>query len=404
MRGWNTSKPRMSSRQRMLAAIKREGPDHVPFSPYITQAPWWGEPLFWRDQIERAERLLELELDPTIDIWLPDPQLHPDVEIKAWRERKGEDVLITKEYHTPAGVLRQVVRETDDWCSARHGLWQPTIWGVGKRDHYGIDLFDDYNVSRRLEPWVKGSEDLEKLRYIIRPIEGHLLDEWRMDAQRAMEFAQKHDLLTLARRTIVGDAFQWFCDIPWFMVQLYDAPGFVEQFLDIFQDWSLKLVELVLDVGVDVVQYRGWYESPTFWGSKGWKRYIVPCIEQQTKLVHNAGKLHTYLNPEGQGVYTEVLTGMSVDVLQGIDPRMLHRGDMRDLFNELGEEKAFWGGVNAEVTLESRDRDQIDEAVKHAIEILGANGGLILSAFLFVEVPQESVMYMIDAWKKHRNS
>ena len=44
----------MSSRERMLAAITRQGPDHIPFSPYIGQGPWWDEPFRWRGQLERA--------------------------------------------------------------------------------------------------------------------------------------------------------------------------------------------------------------------------------------------------------------------------------------------------------------------------------------------------------------
>lgn len=395
------SESKMSSRERMLAAMKREGPDHVPFSTYISQGPWWEEPLFWHDQFERAERMLALGLDPTIDIWLPDPQPDPDVQVKTWRERKDDEVLITKEYHTPAGVLRQVVRETEDWCSWPHHLWQPATLGTERRHHYGVDLFDDWNVSRRIEPWVKGAEDLAKLKYIIRPAEGYVLDEWRMDAQRAMEFAQKHDLLTVARRTIVGDAFQWFCDIPWFMMQLYDAPAFVEEFLGIFQAWSLDLVELVLEAGVDVVQYRGWYESPTFWGPEGWKRYLVPCIEAQANLVHGAGKLHSYLNPEGHGVYADVLANMDTDVLQLIDPRMLGRDSLQDVFDKLGGSKAFWGGVNSEVVLQSQDAEEIDREVRTAVDILSANGGLILSAFLFHQMtPHNSIMLFIEAWKK----
>jgi Uroporphyrinogen decarboxylase (URO-D) len=392
----------MSSRERMLAAIRREGPDHIPFSPYIGQGPGWQPPLFWRNQIERAQKMLALDLDPTIDIRLPDPQPHPDVRIKTWREQKADDTLIVKEYHTPAGVLRQVVRETDDWCSIDHGLWQPTTWGNDQRDHFGMDLFDDWNVSRRLEPWVKGREDLDKLRYIIRPVEGHLLDEWLMDARRAMACAKQFDVLTMARRTIVGDAFEWFCDIPWFMLQLHDDHDFVEQFLDIFQQWSLPLVDMALAVGVDVVQYRGWYESPTFWGLPGWRKHLVPRIEAQARRVHAAGKLHGYLNPEGHGVYAQTLADMSCDVLLLIDPRMLHRGTLQEVFDALGQSKAFWGGVNAEVVLQSQDAAQIDRAVREAVDILGANSGLILSAFLFQNItPHASIMHLIEAWRKH---
>jgi Uroporphyrinogen decarboxylase (URO-D) len=392
---------RSSSRERMLAAIKRQGPDHIPFSPLLPQGPEWQAPLFWRDQIERAERMLELGLDPTIDIWLPDSQPHPEVVIKSWRERRDPEVLITKEYHTPAGVLRQVVRETEDWCHARHGPWIPTTFGTEKRDHFGIDLFDDHNVSRRVEPWVKGPDDLAKLHYIIRPPDDHVLDEWRMDAQRAMEFAHKYNLLTVARRTIVGDAFQWFCDLPSFMLWMSDDPEWVTAFLAVFQDWSLKLVRLALEVGVDVVQYRGWYEIPTYWGLKYWKQYLLPGIQAQTQLVHDAGKLHAYLLPGGHGVYGNTLKDTGLDVLVGIDPRMLHGGDLFDLVDALGSSKAFWGGVNAEVTLESGDPARIDQEVRLAVESLGRAGGLILSAILFASVSQQSIMLMIEAWRKY---
>ncbi len=80
------------------------------------------------------QALLELGCDPTIDIWLPDPEPHPDVEIKTWREKTDSGPLITKEYHTPAGVLRQTVRETRDWCSADHGFGAMTTFGIETRD------------------------------------------------------------------------------------------------------------------------------------------------------------------------------------------------------------------------------------------------------------------------------
>ncbi len=390
-----------SSRKRMLAAIRRAGPDHVPFSPYIGQGPWWPEPLFWRDQVERAQKMLALDLDPTIDIWLPDPQPHPDVRVQSWRTRQGDQTLLTKEYHTPAGVLRQVVRETDDWCHSVHGPWIPTTWGIEKRDHFGMDLFDDWNISRRLEPWVKGPEDLDKLRYIIRPLSGALLDEWYADTLRAMEAAAHYGLATVARRTIVGDAFQWFCDIPWFMLQLYDDPGFVDDFLNIFQEWSLRQVDLALEAGVDVVQYRGWYETPTFWGLAGWKTHLLPLIQAQAQRVHAAGILHSYLNPEGQGLYAGELAGLDSDVLQMLDPRMLNGGSLADLFDRLGDNKAFWGGVNAEVVLQSQDRARIEEEVRTAVESLGGRGGLILSACIFPQMtPTQSILYMIQAWRK----
>lgn len=394
----------MTSRERMLAALRREKPDHVPFSPYLSMGPFWKEPLLWYNQLERAERMLELDLDPIIEIWMPDATPHADVEVHTRREESGDDILLTREYRTPAGVLRQVVRETPDWTETRHGPLVPTTLGVELRGEYGVHLCDDWNVSRRLEPWVKGPEDLDKLRYLIRLPEGHLLDRWWADTRRAMEFARKHEVLTVYRRTIVGDAYQWFCDIPWFMTQLYDDPGFVEDFFGIFREWSLAHVDLAMEADVDVMQYRGWYETPPFWSPDALARHILPHLQEECRRVHQGGKLHTYLLPEGQGAFAGVLGEVDTDVLQGVDPRMLHGGDLASLFARFGATKAFWGGVNAEVTLESRDRSAIDAAVRQAIEALGGNGGLVLSAFLFPGVPQDSVMMMIEAWRQHCTS
>ena len=393
----------MTSRERMLAALRCEQPDYIPISPYINQGPWRLEPLYWRDQFERAEVMLEMGLDPTIDIWLPDPQPHPEVEINTWREKRDDRIYLTKEYHTPAGVLRQTVHETDDWCDPEHAPWQRTIFGGEDRDGFGMHLFDDHNVSRRTEPWVKGPEDLDKLRYLIRPLAGYELDEWRMDVERALDFARKQHLMTYVRRSIVGDAFQWFCDIPWFLIQLYDDPEFVREFLDIFHRWQLASLDEVLQFDVDCVQYRGWYEIPTYWGPRGFEKFLVPIIEEQTQKVHDAGSLVAFLLPEGAGIYADILAKMSFDCLYYLDPLMLHAGDLDNLFDAIGDRKSFWGGVNAEITLLSEDPGHIDAAVKEAIETLAKNGGLILGAGLFSAISNQSVLYMIDSWRKYKD-
>ena len=392
---------RTSSRERMLAAFKRKPHDHVPLSPYISLGPWWQEPLYWRDQFERAERMLELGLDPTIDIFLPDPQPHPDVEIKTWREKTGEDYLLTKEYHTPAGVLRQVVQESANWTSPDHGPWIPTTFGLEKRLHYNMDLFDDHNVSRRVEPWVKGEEDLAKLEYIIRLPEGHVLDEWKMDADRAGAMAGELDVVLQARRTITGDAFQWFCDIPDFAVWMIEKPEFVAEFLAIFERWAEGLTGLALDADVDVVQHRGWYEIPTYWGVKYWQKYIAPFIHRQTQMVHQAGKLHSYLLPEGHSILADELKKLETDIFFGIDPRKLQGGDLKSLFAALGADKCFWGGVNAEVTLGRGSENDIYQAVRDAVDQLNGNDGLVMSAMIFTSVPQEKIMTFFDAWREY---
>ena len=391
----------MKSRDRVLAAIRREPHDHVPFSLHIPQGPWFPEPFFWRDQFERARKQLDMGLDPVVDLWLPDPQPSPEVEIRTWREQKGDEWILTKEFQTPAGVLRQVVVETEDWCEPGHGHWIPTTFGCENRLHYNMDLFDDHAVSRRLEPWVKERGDLAKLRYLIQPVSGYQLDEWLMDSQRALAIAGKLGVLTQCRRTIVTDANEWMCDIPWFMMQLYEDPAFIVEFLDIFMNWSLRMVELALQTDVDVIQYRGWYDIPNFWGPKFWGQHISPIIAKQAQLIHGADRFMSYLLTEGHGQYTELFKNSDVDILYAIDPRMVKGVGVAGLGRELAGCKCFWGGVNNEITLQSGSPARIEQEVADSIRHLNVNNGLILSALVDFHTKVDAIQAMIDAWRKH---
>ena len=202
---------------------------------------------------------------------------------RTWRERQDGKVFLGKEFDTPKGVLRQIVEETEDWVSAEHGYWVQRTLECGNKMTYGMDVFDDWAVSRRTEPWIKGKEDLPKLKYVLQKPAKWELDEWRHDAQRAIEFAEKHDLLTCVRRVVISDASEWFCDIEWFMLQLYDDPEFVEEFLEIFEEVAAWQTELALDMKPDIFQRRGWYDTPDFWGGKHFDKYIAPSIKSMAK-------------------------------------------------------------------------------------------------------------------------
>jgi len=77
---------------------------------------------------------------------------------------------------------------------------------------------------------------------------------------------------------------------------------------------------------------------------------------------------------------------------------------LRDLFAKLGDKKSFWGGVDAEVTIQSQDPEMIDKAVKYAIESLGSKGGLILSSLIFSQIhPERGFELLVEAWKKYRD-
>lgn len=394
-----------SPKERYLTTFAHQEPDRVPIHLNVQFQYYHDDRIRWQNQFEMAETLQKVGADPIVEIWLPDAVPHPDVKIKTWREyRSGEkEPCITKEYHTPAGILRQVVRETDDWTSSKHEYWVRRTLGPCARLTYGMDLFDDYNVSRRTEPWVKGPDDLEKLRYILQMPNGSGLEEWRMDAIRAKEYAEKHGLLTMARRTIVVDAFQWFCDIVWFMMQLRDDPGFVQEFFQIFRDFALKQEALMLDVGVDIFQYRGWYETPDFWGGKNFDQYVAPVLREQAKMAHESDTRFCYLLIKGHSLYLKSLENLDIDIHYGVDP-VMGGVDLKEMKHRLGSKTTIAGGINSEVTLIRGSEAEVARATRAALDACAPGGGFILApiAAVWPEVPWGNVETMIRTAHEYR--
>ena len=54
---------------------------------------------------------------------------------------------------------------------------------------------------------------------------------------------------------------------------------------------------------------------------------------------------------------------------------------LNSLFAKLVDKKAFWGGINAEFTLESEDYAKIEKEVEETVEALGSNNGLDIVFF-----------------------
>ena len=391
----------MSSRQRYMAALNHEEADRVPI--FIDGVPnaFFTQKVKWYNQFERALVMKELGCDPMINIWLPTPIPSAEAGIRTWRESKDGKIYLGKEFSTPKGNLRQIIHETEDWVDSSHGYWVQRTLESGEKMTYGMDVYDDWCVSRRTEPWVKGREDLEKLKYILKMPTKWELDEWRHDTSRAMEFAQKHDLLTCVRRTIVSDASQWFCDIEWFMYQLYDDAEFVEEFFEIFEEIAAWQTQLALEQKPDILQRRGWYDTPDFWGGAHFDKYIAPSVNNEAKTVHEEGAKFAYLLTEGWGPYLEKFKKLDVDLFWGLDPNRNH-ATLEEVKSSIGAQSTILGGVSSEEDIILGTEEQIREAVRRAVETMAPGGGFIIapSVGLWRNAPWENVAVFIDEAQK----
>ena len=393
----------MTSRERILATIAGEPADHVPLSMEVHP----GYSLYdattatWKDQFERTEFLLSCGTDPMTEIWLPDPCYHTDVKVRQWRDDKGLDgqPLLYKEYQTPAGTLRQVIRETEDlyrW----HRINRNTRGRIADLLD-GIGLLEDVNPSRSVEFLIKGPQDLEKMRYLFNPPSGRALENWREDALYAREWAQRTNTILLARRLYAGATMLWLTDAVKSMCTFEEDPDYIREFLDIIQQWQFKLLHIVLDVGVDMVTRFGYYDGPNFWSIKYFDLYLRPLMDREAELCHQAGALLSQQQSEGLTQLADIYKRMKVDILRDVDP-VQGREDMDLLKRELGATKTLMGGINCDVWLANASQADIDDSVRSMLERMAPGGRFILQPIpgVYAGVPWEKVDLLINAWKK----
>jgi hypothetical protein len=402
-------KAEMTSRERVLAAVGRRPVDHIPlgqlFHSTVLNTP---AELKWSDQFERARRMLELGIDPTIDIWMPAPEAPPEIPVRKWMETDVDGaVLLCATYETPAGALTARVRRTEgDWYDPTHYRFMPRWDGKAHRDpdqYDRIEMMDDFFTRRYRTPLIHGPQDLDAFEYLLRAPTGGYRDLWIRDALRAKAMADELGLATQARRVSIGDWFMWVCWIEDFAVQMLEDPSYVERFYDIVQRYNREILEMVLEVQPDLVQYRGWYDTPDYWGPKRLRTILAPRIQELAAQVHAGGSLFCYLLTEGYTVYRSLLREMDVDVFLGLEPLAARKSeDFRAIKAALGDRACIWGGVNAPVTVGMGSDEEIDAAVRTAIETLGPTG-LILNACMYLyddDVSWDRFLVFVDAWSR----
>ena len=399
----------MTSRERMLAAIQRRPVDHIPLGQ-IFHSTVLGTPpeLHWRDQFERARVMLDLGLDPAIDIWLPAPEPPPGVTVRKWKEAdpEGPDPLLCAAYETPAGTLVQKVRQTHDWYDRTHYAFTPRWDGDAHRapDHFEeIDFIDDWFTRRYKVPLVKGPEDLDALAYLLAPPSGEARDAWLRDALRARDQGAQMNLLTHLRRVSVGDWFMWLCLIEEFACAMVEDPAYVARFYDIVQGYNRQVVAMGLEAEPDLVQYRGWYDTPDYWGPRRLHQVAAPRVQELAAQAHAGGALFCYLLPEGYTVYRDILRELEVDVYLGLEPLAARKSEnLAAVKAALGDRHCIWGGVNAPVTVGMGTDEEIEAAVRTAIETLGPTG-FILNACMYIyddDVSWDRFGIFVESWRR----
>jgi hypothetical protein len=390
-------KPTLTSRQRMLAALSGQPPDHTPCSFMLFK----GLHARSRSYLEFLQAQLDLGLDTFVQLPPRPPligndhyNLHglpvhydPQVRVVEWKELvPGEELpILVKEYQTPAGTLRAEVRQTRDWPYGDH-----------------IPFFDDYIEPRSRKFLVEGFSDLEPLCYLLTPPTEGEIQQFRTDSLPYLEFAQQNGLLVTGGWGVGADAIGWLSGLTNMIKLTRRQPEFIRSLLDLIAGWNRARMQVVLSAGVDLYIKRAWYENCDFWTPTTWKEFIQPILTQDASLAHQHGAKFGYILTFSAMHLIEPIIEAGVDVLIGVDPLEYDLGRTAELSDG---KLCLWGGVNGHLTVERGHPDEVRQEVLTSLEILGKQPGFILSPVdnirEFSPAIESNIRSLIKTWQSN---
>lgn len=380
----------MDSRQRLLSAIRRQPVDHT--SLYLRL---WdlgsGEdriPFAWRDQVQRCENLLRLQVDDTLLLQPPlgyteEYQAEQSPGVLEAKVTRGSDGVLRKTYRTPAGELTQAVRLSEDWP---HGE--------------DILLFSDFNIPRMVEPIIKTAEDIQRLRYLLAEPNSDQVAAFKQQAETLRQHARRLGVLLDGGWSALGDAAVWLCGTENIFYWQMDQPEVLESLMDALLEWELRRVEQVLSEGAECLVHMAWYEGTDFWTPRNYRRIIRPRLQQLVNAAHARGVPFRYIITKGWKPLRGDLLEMGVDCITGVDP-LQDQVDLMEVKQHLGGKMCLMGGINAALTVSMGSEPEIRAAVERAMDILAPGGGFILFPVdnIMCDAPWEKVEILIDQWK-----
>lgn len=378
----------MTSKERLFAAIRFEGPDRVPLAPGLQQLALRKHGRFNIQTILKVAE--EYGADPLIGTGMPlnvfYPVAAPDtfpyehlknvkVEVKA--EDKGDEIYYYRKFQTPAGTLDDII-----------------IKPTGKQ--YG------FNPMLCLkEGMVKSHDDLEKIRYLLIPPQ-KAFDKSRIKTKQ-QEIGNRGLEYFMIRGAL--DCRAGYCrKIADMMLDYYDNYEFFKEHLMIHHQHSLEMIRAALDAGVELL-VASWYFTSI---SAGWspdiiKKEFMPLIKEQAEIVHKAGALFMIYDDGAVMGILDMLKDTGIDILETCAPEP--GGDFipekaRDI---AGKKYAFKGGLDQNEVIYRKTPPEIEKHVENAMRAAVPEGGFILSTGdpILRETSDENVRAVFEAGKKY---
>jgi uroporphyrinogen decarboxylase len=373
----------MQHRERLLAALRRQPFDRVPFDIRLTQPK--AQELATRTGMRDPYAHFDLDYRPVpvaMPRHLPDFTRYFAGRVPDWPEMAGDGAAALQPWPGASAYLTMGPHRTamNEWGEYR-------IYG------------DGYEYHRKVYP-LAGAEctvaDVE--RYPFPDLFAEYRYEWVAQAIGALH-TQGWAAVLPWEMTIFEKAWR-IRGLEELMMDLAINPQPAERLLDEVARRTGYLARRYAQAGVDIVQLgddigseRGLLMSPATW-----RRFLKPRLAQIIAGIKAANR-DTLVFYHSDGNIEPVIPDLieiGLDILNPIQPEAMDIAHLKRLY---GEHLSFWGGIGVQTTLPFGTPEEVRAAVRRLIQVAGEDGGLVAAPAHLIEpdVPWANVEAFVAA-------
>jgi uroporphyrinogen decarboxylase len=181
------------------------------------------------------------------------------------------------------------------------------------------------------------------------------------------------------------------------MVDMLEAPEFVDELLDALVRFDLGIVEEVVKYDIDAVLFGDdWgQQSGLLFGARLWRRFIKPRLALLYGAVRRAGKaVMIHCCGKVQELFPELIE-LGLDVFNPFQPEVMNPVAMKQQF---GDRLTFYGGMSIQKVLPFGTPQEVRDEARRLVDHVGRGGGFILapSHDMPGDIPVENIVALAE--------
>ncbi|MBT3273546.1 MAG: hypothetical protein HN368_10340 [Spirochaetales bacterium] len=363
----------MTSKQRLLAAARREEVDTIPIAPRLGFASTIH---FGQNDIIAHLRLKSVyDFDPQFILSGNNYPFFSPYSAFQENDRVGIETSITDLGRTKE--VRRVFSTPDGKLSEVFIVPKP-----------GSAEYGESPNPSHTEYLVKESADLKRLRYLLPPTDHGLAEQYQNTAavvgDEGLCLATVYGALDHQAGSVMAME-----DI---MVAVLTDPSFAAELIDLFQRQLITQTKALLEAGVRYFFCPYYYHSLSAgWSPAIFAKWFLPLIKEQADLIHEYDGLMFYYDDGRHMGILPFLTDAQVDVVETCTPPPVGDFDLIEAKRMYGKDITFKGFVDLIYVLQKGTVDDVQESVRFACETGGKGFILGTSDSMRSGTPRENI-------------